>query len=168
MVGFALLAILSLLWMARRVHKRGRFGRKSGATLRSLYPIVLGLGGWFLGVLIVVTTLPGTPLDNQLLATLSVGVPIGLGVYFAWVNRDWSAKTKSTGFAAAAVGALVGGWLGFNATTGLLALITTILGAAAGANLTLVALDIRWDRRARSRFAATTATETLKAQPSSG
>lgn len=70
--------------MARRVHKRGRFGRKSSATLRSLYPIVLGLGGWFLGVLVVITTLPGVPLDHELLAVLSVGLPIGLGIYFAW------------------------------------------------------------------------------------
>ena len=156
MVGFAPLAVLSLLWMALRVHIRGHFGRKAGATLRSLYPIVLGLGGWFLGVLIVVTTLPGTPLDNELLATLSVGVPIWLGVYFAWVNRDWSARTKTTGFAVAGTGALFGCWLGFNATTGLLALITAILGSAAGANLAVLALDIGWDRKARDRFAAST------------
>ena len=45
-----------------------RFGRKAGATLRSLYPLVLGLGGWFLGVLIVITTMPGVPLDSELLA----------------------------------------------------------------------------------------------------
>src|SRR5439155_1740977 len=35
MVGFGLLTILSLLWMARRVHTRGRFGRQAGATRRS-------------------------------------------------------------------------------------------------------------------------------------
>ena len=168
MVGFALLAVLSLLWMALRVHIRGHFGRKAGATLRSLYPIVLGLGGWFLGVLTVVTTLPGTPLDNELLATLSVGVPIWLGVYFAWVNRDWSARTKTTGFAVAATGALFGCWLGFSATTGLLALITAILGSAAGANLAVLAFDIGWDRNARDRFAASTVKETLKAQPTGG
>jgi pimeloyl-ACP methyl ester carboxylesterase len=168
MVGFALVAVLSLLWMARRLHTRGHFGRKAGATLRSFYPIVLGLGGWFLGVLIVVTTLPGTPLDNELLATLSVGVPIGLGVCFGWANRDWSVKIKTTGFAMAGTGALLGAWLGFSATTGLLALITAILGATAGANLALLALDIGWDRQARDRFAASTATEALEPQPMSG
>ena len=47
----------------------------------------------------------------------------------------------------------MGGWLGFNATSGLLALITTIVGAAAGANLALLALDIAWDRSARPRTA---------------
>jgi len=72
----------------------------------------------------------------------------------SWVNRDWSAKTEATGFAAAAGGALVGAWLGVNATTGLLALITTIVGAAVGANLTLLALDIAWPGSIRSRFAA--------------
>ena len=144
--------MLSLLLMARRLHKRGRFGRKAAAMLRSLYPIVLGLGGWFLGVLIVITTMPGTPLDDELLAALSVGLPIGLGIYFAWVNRDWSARTKTIGFATAVGGALVGGWLGFNATEGLLALITTIVGAAVGGNLTLLLLDIAWDRQARDRF----------------
>jgi hypothetical protein len=154
--------------MARRVHRRGRFGRKTSAMLRSLYPIVLGLGGWFLGVLIVITTMPGVPLDDELLASLSVGIPIGLGIYWTWVNRDWADKTKATGLAAAAAGALVGAWLGFNSTTGLLALITTIVGASVGANLTLILLDIAWDRRAHDRFAATGVNEALEVHPSVG
>src|SRR5438093_3206224 len=167
MVGFALLTVLSLLWMARRVHKRGHFGRKAGATLRSLYPIVLGLGGWFLGVLIVITTMPGTPLDDELLAAFSVGVPIGLGAYLSWVHRGWAAKTEATGFAAAVGGALVGAWLGFHATEGLLALITAIVGAAVGGNVTLLGLDIAWDLQVRDRFAAD-ARETLEARPATG
>jgi hypothetical protein len=105
--------VLGLLWMALRVRRRGAFGRKASATLRFLYPIVLGLGGWFLGVLIVITTLPDVPLDDELLAALSIGGPIGLGIYLAWVNRDWSARTKFTGFAAA-LAALIGARLGFN------------------------------------------------------
>ena len=164
MVGVALLMVLSLLVMARRVHKRGRIGRKSSALLRSVYPLVLGLGGWFLGVLIVITTMPGVPLDDELLAALSVGIPIGLGIYWAWVNRDWAIHTKTTGFAAAVAGALVGAWLGFNATEGLFALITTIVGAAVGANLILVLLDIPWDRRAYDRFAASNANQTVEAR----
>jgi pimeloyl-ACP methyl ester carboxylesterase len=164
MVGLALLAVFSLLWMARRVHRRGRFGRKAGATLRSLYPIVLGLGGWFLGVLIVITTMPGVPLDSELLAALSVGTPIGIGLYFAWVNGAWDAHTKITGFAAALGGALIAAWLGFHATEGLLALVTAIAGASAGGNLALLALDIAWDRQLRDRFPAN-ASETLRAQP---
>ncbi len=168
MVGLALLMVLSLLWMPRRVHKRGHFGRKTSALLRSLYPIVLGLGGWFVGVLIVITTMPGVPLDDELLVAFSVGLPIGLGIYFAWVNRDWSAKIRATGFAAAAGGALVGAWLGFNATADLLALVTAIVGASVGANLALILLDIAWDRQVRDRFAATNAKETLEARPSTG
>jgi pimeloyl-ACP methyl ester carboxylesterase len=165
MVGTSLLTLMSLLWMARRVHRRGRFGRRARATLRSLYPIVLGLGGWFLGVLILITTMPGVPLDNELLAALSGGTPIGLGLYFAWVNPAWDAHSKITGFAAGLGGALIAAWLGFHATEGLLALLTAIAGAVAGGNLTLLALDIAWDRQLRDRFPAN-ANETLRAQPS--
>ncbi len=150
MMGLAILTVLSLLWMPYRVHKRGGFGRKASASLRSLYGLVLGLGGWFLGALIVMTTLPGVPLDDELLATLSIGIPIGLGIYWAWVHRDWSANAKTAGFVAAAAGALVGAWLGFNATTGLLALVTTIVGATAGANLSLIVLDMTRERSTRN------------------
>jgi len=149
MVGLALITVVSLLWMARRVHRRGRIGPKASVALRSVYMIVLGLGGWFLGVLIVITTMPGLALDDELLAALSVGVPIGLGVYLAWVHGDWSATTRATGFAAAMAGALVGGWLGFNATEGMLALVTAIVGSAAGANLFLILLDIAEGRPGR-------------------
>jgi pimeloyl-ACP methyl ester carboxylesterase len=161
MVALAILAVLSLLWMARRVRKRGSFGRKASASLRSLYPLVLGLGGWFFGAMLVMTTLPGTPLDSEVLAGLSVGMPVGLGIYWAWVHREWSATTRTVGFAAAVGGALVGGWLGFNATTGMLALVTTIVGAAVGGNLTLLALDIAWDRSVRDRVADPTAVPAL-------
>ena len=151
MVGLALLTVLSLLLMARRVLKRGGFGRKASATLRSLYPIVLGLGGWFLGVLIVITTMPGVPLDDELLAMLSVGLPIGLGIYLAWVNDDRPAAGKGVGLAAAVAGALVGAWLGFHATADLLALVTAILGATAGANLTLILLEMARERSLGAR-----------------
>ena len=167
MLGLAGLAVVSLLWMLLRVRGRRAFGRKVGATLRSLYAILLGLGGWALGVLIVLTALPSVALDDELLAAVSIGVPIGLGIYLAWVHRDWSAATKATGFAAAAAGALVGAQLGFNATEGLFAVVTTIVGAVAGGNLTLVALDIAWDSQARSRFAVK-ADETLEATAAIG
>jgi pimeloyl-ACP methyl ester carboxylesterase len=157
MVGFALLVVLSLLWMPLRLRRRGRFGRKTSATLRSLYPIVLGLGGWFFGVLLVITTMPGTPLDNELLAVVAVGVPVGLGIYWAWVHRDWSARRRMTGFAAALGGALAGAWLGFHAAVDLLALVTAIVGAAAGANLTLIVLDMSRARSLDDRVAPETA-----------
>ena len=81
-----------------------------------VYPIVLGLGGWFLGVLIVITTMPGVPLDNAAARDLSVGVPVGLGIYWAWVRPRLAGLGASvSGFAAASAGALVGAWLGFHA-----------------------------------------------------
>jgi pimeloyl-ACP methyl ester carboxylesterase len=164
MLGLAALTVFSLAWMWFRVRRRGPYGRKGSAALRSLYPIVLGLGGWILGVLIVMTTMPSVPLDDELLAALSIGGPIALGIYFAWVNRDWSARTKITGLAAAVAGTLIGARLGFNATEGLFAVITTIVGAAAVGNLALLALDIVWDWQVRDRFAAR-ATENVEATP---
>jgi hypothetical protein len=90
--------------------------------------------------------MPGVPLDDGVLTAISVGLPIGLGIYFARVNRDWSARVRGTGFAAAAAGALASAWLGFDATEGLVALVTTIVGAGVGANLTLIVRDISRDR----------------------
>ena len=95
------------------------------------------------------------PLDDELFAVLAIASPISLGIYWAWVRRDWAARVKTTGFVAAATGALAGGWLGFNATAGLLALVTTIVGAAIGANLILIVLDIARERSARERVTAT-------------
>ena len=85
---------------------------------------MLGLGGWFLGALFVLVALPGVSLDNELLAVGCVGGPIGLASYWAWVHRDWAARRRRAGLVAAAAGALVGAWLGFHATGGLLALFT--------------------------------------------
>ena len=142
MTVFGLLTILSLLLMWRRAHKRGGFGRKASAILRSVYLLVLGLGGWFTGLIIVLVALPTVPLNSELMAVLSIGAPIGLGTYWAWVNRDRPARATRIGIWVALTGALVGALLGFNATAGLMAVITTIVGAAAGANLGLIALDV--------------------------
>ena len=49
MIGLPVLVLVSLLLMRRRVRRRGRFGRTASVLLRSLYTIVLGLGGWFAG-----------------------------------------------------------------------------------------------------------------------
>jgi TAP-like protein len=138
MVGLGLLTLLSLLWMVQH----GRFGRTASVLLRSLYPAVLGVGGWSPGALLVLATMPGVRLNDEVLTAVSVGVPVGLGIYLAWVNR----RHGTIGVAAAVGGALVGGWLGFHAVDGILALITTIAGAIAGANLLLLVLDIMWQR----------------------
>ena len=65
MLALAALTVLSLVWMALRVRWRGPFGRKTSAVLRVAYPLVLGLGGWFLGVLIVLTTNAGVALATS-------------------------------------------------------------------------------------------------------
>jgi hypothetical protein len=93
------------------------------------------------------------PIDDDLPVALSCGLPVGLGIFLAWVHRDWSTKTKTTGVAAAIGGGLIGAWLGFNAASGLPAIATAILGAAVGANLILLAVDITWDRSNHRRFA---------------
>ena len=165
MIGLAVLTVVSLLLMWWRMRRRGRFGRMASAVLRSVYPLILGLGGWFLGVLIVLTTSSTIAIDDQLLAVVSIGVPIGLGIYLAWVNRDRQSNANTIGFAAAVGGGLAGAWLGFNATSGLLSLITAIVGATVGANLILLALDISWDRQARNRVDETDATEAKAGDP---
>jgi pimeloyl-ACP methyl ester carboxylesterase len=155
MVGFAALAVLSLLWLALRVNKRGGVGRRASALLRSLYPVVLGLGGWFLGVLFVLTIAPTVPLDDELLAVLSIGTPIGLGIYWAWVRRALAPRARTAGFVAAVGGAFVGAWFGFHVIAGLIAVFTTIVGSAVGANLILLVLDSARDRTAREAATAT-------------
>jgi pimeloyl-ACP methyl ester carboxylesterase len=145
LVGGALLAVVSLVWMALRVRRRGPYGRRAGALLRSLYLLPLGLGGWFLGALVVLTALPGVPVDDEVLVSLSVSVPVGLGVYLAWARYG-----RLTGLGLAATGALAGGFLGYHATSGIGALITTIVGAAVGANLILLLLDLASPPTARS------------------
>jgi pimeloyl-ACP methyl ester carboxylesterase len=166
MVGLAALTVLTLLWMA--VRRTPRFGRRRSVLMRSLYPIVLGLGGWFAGVLLVMTTMPEVPLDDERLATLSVGFPVALGIYFAWLNRAWPARIKAAGLATALLGGLGGAWLGFHSATDLLALITAIVGATAGANLTLLVMDIAWERRVRHGSVESSSKEVLEPSPSTG
>ncbi len=103
------------------------------------------------------TTMPTVPLDDQLLAVASIGVPVGLGIYLAWVNRDATAETNIAAGPLTAAGALVGAWLRFDASDGILTLITTIIGASVGANLALLTLDIARAYRSRhSRLAGVT------------
>jgi hypothetical protein len=139
--------------LAIRVRRRGGTGRKTGAWIRSAGPIVFGLGGWFLGALLVLRFWPNVPLEDQLLAVVSVAVPIWLGVYAGWVRTDTRKAMRAKGIGAAGVGAVVGATLGFHATSGLIALITTIIAAAVVSNLSLLVLDI-WTERAASRGTA--------------
>ena len=141
MMALPAIVLLSLLAMWRRSRKRGRIGRKASVLLRSVYTLILGLGGWFAGVIVVLVALPAVPLDDAVLGVLSIGVPIGVGIYLAWVDRTRPAQARRGGLSGALAGALAGAWLGFNAGSGLMAVVTTIVGAALGANLVLIALD---------------------------
>ena len=92
--GLPLIVVLSLLLLWRRVHRRGRIGRTASVLLRSVYAFVLGLGGWFAGVLVVLLAFPTVPLDDARLAVGSIGVPVGLGIFLAWVNRDLQGRAR--------------------------------------------------------------------------
>ena len=142
MIGFAALAALWLLWVARRVRKHGAAGRKTSVATRTIVPLVLGLGGWLGAALVVLTLWPALSLTNELLGILAPSGPIALGLYLAWTHRDWDRATKSRGLLAATAGALLGGWLGFTATFGLFAIVTTTIGAAAAGNLALIAVSL--------------------------
>ena len=150
MGGVALLAVIWLVVLAIRIRRRGGTGRKTGAWIRSAGPIVFGLGGWFLGELLVLRFWPSRVVPDQLLAGVSIAVPIWLGVYAGWVRTDTPKAMPAKGIGAASVGAVVGAAFGFHATSGQIALITTIIGAAVVSNLSLLVLDI-WTERAASR-----------------
>jgi hypothetical protein len=163
MLGFALLAMFWLMGLAIRIRRRGGTGRKTGAWIRSAGPIVFGLGGWFLGALLVLRFLPSLPLDDQFLAVVSIAVPIWLGVYAGWVGTDTPQAMRAKGMGAACVGAVVGTVFGFHMGSGLMALITAIIGAAVVSNLSLLALDI-WTERAASRETSAAAVELPETQ----
>ena len=160
MIGFALLAVIWLVVLAIRIRRRGGTGGKTGAWIRSAGPIVFGLGGWFLGALLILRfwLWPSQPLDDELLSVVSIAVPIWLGVYAGWVRTDTPKAMRAKGIGAAGVGAVAGAVLGFNVTSGLIALITTIIGAAAVSNLSLLVLDI-WTELAASRGTAAPAVD---------
>jgi hypothetical protein len=89
------------------------------------------------------------------MAVASIAVPIWLGVYAGWVRTDTPKAMRAKGIGAAGVGAVVGAALGFHVTGGLMAWITTIIGAAVVSNLSLLVLDI-WTERAAGAAMATT------------
>ena len=157
MVSVALVALIWLVVLAIRIRRQGGTGRKTGAWIRSAGPIVFGLGGWFLGALLILRfwLWPSQPLDDQLLAVVSTALPIWLGVYAGWVRTDTPKAMRPKGIGAAGAGALVGAVLGYHVTGGLMALITTIIGAAVVSNLSLLVLDIRTERAASRGTAAT-------------
>ena len=143
LLGLAALTALSLLWMSVRLCRQESFGRKGSAAVRSVFAALLGVGGWCIGALVALTALPTVPLDDEALAVISIGVPVGLAVYCGWLKRDALPAIKAGGAAAALGAATLGAWLGYHVpATPLLGAITGALGAVAAANLGLIAVDV--------------------------
>lgn len=142
MAMLALVTLASFVWMPLRVRRRGGFGPKASAFLRSVYPLVLGLGAWSLLVLVGTVVWPAIPLAGEALVVPTTGVVIGLGIYLAWVRRDRPVSTRTTGLVVALAAAVAGGWFGFPVGPTPLWLPATILGATLAANLALIVLDI--------------------------
>jgi pimeloyl-ACP methyl ester carboxylesterase len=135
-----LLALLVLGAMALRRRKRGGFGPRAGVWLRVLTVVPLGLGGWFLDVLLVWTVNPDDFVASATVTAPGMGLMIGVGAYLAWAHRDLPLKVRRTSLAATVVAAFIGAVLGSGALPGLAAPATAMLGAAAAANLALVVL----------------------------
>ena len=138
-----------------------------GGTLDFETPVVLGLGGFFGAALVVLTLWPALSLASELLRILAPSGLIALGLYLAWTHRDWDRATKSLGLLAAIAGALLGGWLGFTAVSGLFALVTTTIGAAAAGNLALIAVSLFRERSARGHGNDSAATYAVAPAPGS-
>ena len=139
-LGFAGLAVLSLLWFARRLQRGATFGRKTSVAVRSLLPLLLGFGGWCLGVLIAMVALPTVPITDETLAVVSIAPPVALAVYTGWFR---SAAPRGVAAFAAIARAALGAWLGYQVphAPGVGA-VTAIIAAILAANLGLIALDI--------------------------
>ncbi|MCS7475729.1 alpha/beta hydrolase [Umezawaea endophytica] len=139
-VTVTVLALLLLGAMARRRHVRGGFSPRAGVWLRVLTVVPLGLGGWFLDVLLVWTVNPDDFIASTTVIAPGVSLMIGVGAYLAWAPRDLPRRARRTFLAAVIGAAFVGAVLGSGAADGLVAPFTAIVGAAAAANLALVAL----------------------------
>jgi hypothetical protein len=152
MAGLALLTLLALAWMGRRVRKHNGLGRTTRVVTRSAGALLLGLGGWFAGALVALIALPSVPVDAELLMIVSIAAPVALASYLAWRHPN-RAATSRAGLSAAVAGALIGAWLGFTCATAMLAAVTTLVGAIAGTNLALIGCDIASETRRRRRTA---------------
>ena len=139
-VGFAALLVLSVLWFGRRLRRGATFGQKTSLAVRSLLALLLGFGGWCLGVLIALVALPTVPITDATLAVVSIAPPVALAVHTGWLR-----STAPRGVAAltAIACAAVGAWLGYQVphAPGFGA-VTAIIGATVAANLGLIVVDI--------------------------
>jgi pimeloyl-ACP methyl ester carboxylesterase len=139
-VGFGALLVLSVLWFARRLRRGATFGQKTSVAVRSLFALLLGFGGWCVGVLIALVALPTVPITDSTLAVVSIAPPVALAVHTGWFR---STAPRGVGALTATACATVGAWLGYQVphAPGFGA-VTAIIGATLAANLGLIAVDI--------------------------
>ncbi|HXJ63652.1 MAG TPA: alpha/beta hydrolase [Actinomycetota bacterium] len=163
-VGLAALAVVGLLLVGLK-YRRGGFRGRGGAWVRTLGPVLFGLGGWSLGIVLVMTLWPGLPITDRIFTVAAIGVPVWFGVFAGWARRDMPGRTVHAGFWLVAAGALAGGWLGVVAVAMPLAVFTAIAGSAAGANLALILFDISRERSAGGTSAAATPLEVGEPEP---
>jgi hypothetical protein len=147
MIGIAFVAALSLIAAALRVRSRGQLGRIASIALRSVWGLVLGLGGWLGAALLAMILAPSIQIDAASLVVPSVALPVAIGACLAWIDAD---RPKLAGLACAVAGAQLGAWFGFAVAASPLALLAAVVGAVAGTNLLLVVGDIVADRRVRT------------------
>ncbi|MGZ6691191.1 MAG: alpha/beta fold hydrolase [Solirubrobacteraceae bacterium] len=158
-LGLAAIALLSLLWIGRRIRRGATFGWKRSLAMRSLFPLLVGFGGWCLGVLITLTAFPTVPVDDQMLAVLSIAPPVAAVVYAGWLRR--TAPTRIAALTALGT-AVLGAWIGFHVPhTPALGAMTAIIGATLAANVGLIALDILGPVSMAAHDPASLRTETL-------
>jgi pimeloyl-ACP methyl ester carboxylesterase len=156
MTGLAVLALALLAWAALRVRAKGSAGRKTSLAFRTAAAFIIGVGGWFLGALLVLTLWNSVPLGDELLGILASSLPVALALFLAWTSRDYSRGAKAAGLLAASAGAVAGGWFGFTVESGVIALFTTIVGAIAAGNIALITVSL-----ARARVVPATGTASI-------
>jgi pimeloyl-ACP methyl ester carboxylesterase len=137
--GLVVLALAVLVGMARRRGAR----RRPSAWLRVSAPPVLALGAWSLTLLAALILWPGAFLGSALLAVLPMGVAAGLGVHLA--------GPRVAGLTVPVLGGVAGAWLASMVAAGFVGAMTALAGAALGANLARIVLDVARDRRTPRR-----------------
>src|SRR3954454_20859106 len=140
--GLVVVAAILLVWLSLRLRRRGDVGVKTGVVARSIFALFVGLGGWCLGALVLLTLLPSVALSNEPVSVLFIAVPVALVVYIAWIHRSWPRSIRMAGLGAAAGGALVGTWAGLHAVSGLFAVFFAVFAAILGANLAVLLRDV--------------------------
>jgi len=140
LLAFATVMLLAVVWLGVRLLRGKEFGRKGSVAVRSLLPLVLGLSGWFAGVLIVLIAFPTVPLTSAGLAVVAVAPPVALAIYAGWFRPGGHQAIAALVVLGAAV---IGTWLGFHVPDlPIVGVSTAIVGAVLAANLALIVFDV--------------------------